>query len=93
MRNAVFTCRESDYGRIRNIMIDRDTFPATYAEWDANIEKGILARLKPGDTCVKVVVHADEFIAWCKINSRAHDSNSRGIYAGIKLGESPGPTN
>jgi hypothetical protein len=93
MRNAVFWCSESDFLRMREIMSDRDDWPITYAEWDANIDQGVASAAARGMTLTKVKINPDEFTVWCHINARAHDTNSRSIYSAVKFSEAPPPSN
>ncbi|HEY3762162.1 MAG TPA: hypothetical protein VGN23_10495 [Verrucomicrobiae bacterium] len=86
LNNAVFWYKdEATYLRFREIIEDKAQISCPYAEWVALAQKQIDALAQKRIILVKVDADPDEFVQWCKVNSRPPNQAARQLFATIKL--------
>jgi hypothetical protein len=86
IRNGLFWYKnEATYLRFREIISDPEQIASPYSKWVSDTEEKIEGFAKRGIHLVKIKADPDEFLAWCKINSRKPDGRARSIFAGIKF--------
>ena len=91
--NASFWCKdEATFIQLSSFM-EKDNWPATYAQWLKNANKFTTAMLKQGIILTKIEADPDEFSAWCRLHSRPADSKSRCFYAAEKFSHIPKTNN
>jgi hypothetical protein len=85
LKNGVFWYRdEATYLRFREIIEDKDRLASPYDAWVVKSQKFIDDKAKEGMFLIKIKADPDEFIAWCKINSRKPDGSARMDFAIMK---------
>jgi hypothetical protein len=88
LKNGVFWYRdEATYLRFREIIEDKERLASPYDAWAIKAQKVINDKAKQGVFLIKIKADPDEFIAWCKINSRPLDSPARMEFAMMKACE------
>jgi hypothetical protein len=86
-RHYLFAVKdEAAFQRFQEIMDDGELW-SSYPEWCENLNRSVETYTRQGTQVEKIEVHPDEFVAWCKLHHRKHDSNSRSQYAAYKGGE------
>lgn len=75
--------RSEDYAAIRNLMLDADRLPATYAEWLRNAEKGEKEVRSKGQIPIKAYIDPKDFGAWCAIRGLKVDAGGRQQFAAL----------
>jgi hypothetical protein len=83
-RHFIFTLKnEADFLRCQEIMEDGHLWPS-YEEWLLTVENSVRSFARQGIQAEKIEADPDEFVAWCKVQGRSHDSNARGLFAAFK---------
>jgi len=54
-----------DYPRILEVMTDAGKLPRTYEEWLEGVESGERNLKMQGRMVIRVIIRADDFVAWC----------------------------
>ncbi len=67
------------------ISADRGAFEDTYDEWIQVANKAMASMKAAGARCIKVDIDVRKFQAWCRLNDRPLDGESRTAYT-IELG-------
>jgi hypothetical protein len=70
-----------DYDAIRALMVDGDSMPVTYAEWENVLVEVELQTAKKGHRALRVPLKSMEFAEWCESNNLVPDAKSRNAYA------------
>ena len=78
---------EADWPRAKAVMVDGHTFPATYAEFTAKVEKAEAQLRRQGTPTIRVYLRLDEFLAWCRAHGRQVDTHARADFAALKARE------
>jgi hypothetical protein len=81
--------RREDYPPIRAIMQDGARFPSTFGEWEKTAKKQIDAAAVQGVVIKPVIIHPDEFVAYCNEKKLSRGSKGRSRFA-ITLAEAKG---
>lgn len=66
-----------DYPRILEIMEDAHLLPRTYDAWRKSAETGEREQKRKGVVVIRVVIKAEEFLAWCRARGLNVDKNAR----------------
>jgi hypothetical protein len=79
---------EVTYNRFREICDDKVQFAQPYADWVKHADDFIReVEARVGQKLVKVNAEPEEFLAWCRVNSKRPDSPSRSAFAAFKGGQ------
>lgn len=71
--------------RVKELSTDPDRFEETFAEWEAMATKTLKQLVASGIEAEKVLIDADEFLAWCRSNEAQPDSGSRARFVAEKV--------
>jgi hypothetical protein len=83
--NSSFWCKdEATFIRL-SVFMEKEGWPATYAEWVKNAENYTTAFKKKGVIFTKIEADPDEFFAWCRVKACKADSRARSLYAAEKF--------
>jgi hypothetical protein len=78
---------EASYFRFRDACTDKDNFYPTFSEW-VSVMKHLEEELaRGGQSFTKVNPDVEEFLTWCRIESRNPDGSARSVFAGQKAAE------
>jgi hypothetical protein len=66
---------------------DPDRFEATYAEWLVMANSAFASMVKNGVNAKKFLINVDELLAWCLVQNRENNSDSRAGFVVEKLQE------
>lgn len=72
-----------DYERVRQVMVDGDSFPPTFAEWDATALRIEMQHGQAGRHVIRVYIDPDEFVARCAKTGREAGARARSAWAGL----------
>ena len=82
---ALWPSRDN-YLRFRQIMDDRDRFPATFDEWERNAKRqAAKLRAELGVTIETVPFDPERFLAFCRREGLSPGLEARGLY-GVEVG-------
>lgn len=70
-----------DYGRIREMMVDRDRLAATYEAWLVSAEQVAGEVERSGVVVERVLIVPDEFGPWCAARGFPCDGAARAKFA------------
>jgi len=73
--------RREDYERIRALMVDGHTLPATFEKWFYAADKGARRLQDSGHIVERVHLDPDEFPEWCRQRGLDLDSEARRRFA------------
>ena len=79
--SALVWYRREDYRRIRQIMADGGSLPPRFDEWEKRakqMESSLNAR---GIQTIRVELHPDQFVSWCRLHGRPLDVEARHQFA------------
>jgi hypothetical protein len=76
----------AEWDKARAVMPDGHTF-GSYDEFVARITEVTHQARAKGQAVIRVYINTDEYIAWCRLNGRQVNANSRAEYAGIRAAE------
>lgn len=78
-----------DWKVIKTNAADPDRFEASFVEWEkmANDTIALLRKRAPG--VVKVLVSANELLAWCYVEGRTNDASARSAYVQLLMCKGP----
>lgn len=77
--------RREDYGRLREVMVDRERLATTYNAWLASAEQVANEVERSGVVVERVVISPDEFTEWCAARGLPCDGAARGRFANEPL--------
>lgn len=73
--------RPSDFDRIKSLLGQPDSIPATYEQWLIKVNKVIDLCERSGQIPIKVTIDPDELIAWCRIKNIPLDRIAQNLFA------------
>lgn len=73
--------KKEQWGRLRDIVPDRDDLDDTYQQWRKDAEKALSELRANGHMIQKVLVDTEEMLAWANENNRELDSSARSEYS------------
>jgi hypothetical protein len=79
------------WARICETATDRDKLEATYEEWLHMAENSLREMESAGVRPDKVMIDAEEFLAWCQLHKKQNESGSRAEFASIKMRHADAP--
>lgn len=78
---------EATYLAFQKACADPEQFPPTYSEWLRRAEQGTKEAERQGVTLRKAEYSVEEFLAWCKVQSKRPDRVARAQLASRKVME------
>ncbi len=76
---------ENQYNELKAIFQDANTLPSTFASWKQQAEQGIQIEESKGVLVIKAYPESiDDFIRFCRLNSKSLSSEGRTYFANIK---------
>lgn len=75
----------AEWERMRAAVSDPEKLEDTYEEWESMALAALEQLEETGIIPERVPVQAEEFLAWCRENSREPDSGARAHFAAEKL--------
>lgn len=76
---------QDDWARVKETATDPDVFESTFTEWEAMAEVNLSYVLKAYPNAQKVLIDADEFLAWCHLRRRPNNSDARAEFVSDKV--------
>lgn len=77
--------RPEDWGRLLQVVSDRDRLHDSHAEWLAEAEQAERGIAATGHRVVRVFVDPDELAGWCLVRGRASDATARAEFVTDKM--------
>ena len=71
---------EEEWARVKQAAVDAPRFEATFAEWLTMIEETFARMQEAGARAEKVLISADELLAWCRTHERPNNAAARAAY-------------
>jgi len=75
---------EASYLRFREICVDGNRLPASYAAWLSITNEKVASLLRKNGTIRKIKADPDDFLLWCKSNAVAPNKVGRARYANAR---------
>jgi hypothetical protein len=71
---------EREWARVKAVAADPERFEATFAEWLTMAEDSLERMLRAGMLGERVLINADELLAWCEAQGRPNDAAARAAF-------------
>ena len=79
---------EATYSRFRELCDDKSHFAPPYIEWVRNTEQFIRnVEAQIGQPIKRIDADPEEFLGWCRVESKRPDTFARGAFAAFKANE------
>jgi hypothetical protein len=89
MRLGVGWYTEASYPDLLEVSEDRDTLPATFAEWERGVRKLLFTLRGEGLEPEQFFVDIKELVSWCRERRLPVIASSRAKFVSERVGASP----